>query len=202
MYLVWDRKLVRVSRLVVDGRKYPLLPWKGNVAATRQFGKIQNAMMLKLFFFSLVLVVTLAIASACTETNSTDDPVQGTVEASTSQSIFHAAQIFTTESFLTAGWKKSKEYDTTTVPESTEIWYGFFDQKDIELRFYESHESALKHGVTRALESLKTDPGARIGGVNTVRTGYSAYAVVGNVVMLCELDLSSCETLINALEVP
>ena len=84
MYLVWDRKLVRVSRLVVDGRKYPLLPWKGNVAVTRPFGKIQNAMMLKLFFFSLVLVVTLAIASACTDTNSKDDPVQGTVEACTS----------------------------------------------------------------------------------------------------------------------
>ena len=44
------------------------------------------------------------------------------------------------------------------------------------------------------------DPGARIGGVNTVRTGYSAYAVAGNVVMMCELELSSCETLIKALE--
>ena len=51
-----------------------------------------------------------------------------------------------------------------------------------------------------AQESLKMDPGARIGGVNTVRTGYSAYAVAGNVVMMCELELSSCETLIKVLE--
>ena len=57
----------------------------------------------------------------------------------------------------------------------------------------------MQHGVPLALESLKKDPGARIGGVNTVRTGYSAYAVVGNVVMMCELELASCETLINAL---
>ena len=118
----------------------------------------------------------------------------------TSPLVFHADQTFTTDSFIAAGWKKSKEYDTATVPESTEIWYGFFDQKDIEIRFYQSHESALEHGVPLAQESLQMDAGARIGGVNTVRTGYSAYAVVGNAVMLCELDLSSCETLINALE--
>ena len=144
----------------------------------------------------------IAVASACTDTDieSAGILVEDAVDASTSPSISHVDQTFTTDSFIAAGWKKSKEYDTATVPESTEIWYGFFNQKDIEIRFYESHESALAHGAPLALESLKTDPGARIGGVNTVRTGYSAYAVVGNVVMMCELDLSSCETLINALE--
>jgi hypothetical protein len=40
----------------------------------------------------------------------------------------------------------------------------------------------------------KKDAGARIGSVNTVRTGYSAYAVGGNVVMMCELELSSLVT--------
>jgi len=143
----------------------------------------------------------IAVVSACTDTDieSAGISVEDAVDASTSPSIFHSDQTFTTDSFIAAGWKKSKEYDTATVPESTEIWYGFFNQKDIEIRFYESHESALAHGAPLALESLKTDPGARIGGVNTVRTGYSAYAVVGNVVMMCELELSSCETLINAL---
>ena len=160
--------------------------------------------MSKLFLLSLVSVMTLAIASACTNSgmDTEDVSVEGAVEASTSPSIFHADQTFTTESFVAAGWKKSKEYDTTTVPESTEIWYGFFNQRDIEIRFYEAHESALEHGVPLALESLETDPGARIGGVNTVRTGYSAYAVAGNAVMLCALDLSSCEALISTLEVP
>ena len=150
-----------------------------------------------LTFFSLVVVV---VASACTDVESADNSVEDAVDAPTLSPIFHADKTFTTDSFVAAGWKKSKEYDTATVPESTEIWYGFFNQKDIEIRFYQSHESALEHGVPLAQESLQMDAGARIGGVNTVRTGYSAYAVAGNAVMLCELDVSSCETLINALE--
>ena len=154
--------------------------------------------MLRLRLFALISLVLVVVAPGCTDSD--DNSVGDAVDAPTSSSIFHADKTFTTDSFMAAGWKKSKEYDTATVPESTEIWYGFFNQKDIEIRFYQSHESALEHGVPLAEESLQMDAGARIGGVNTVRTGYSAYAVAGNAVMLCELDVSSCETLINALE--
>ena len=154
--------------------------------------------MLRLRLFTLISLVLVVVAPACTDSD--DTSVGDAVDAPTSSSIFHADKTFTTDSFMAAGWKKSKEYDTATVPESTEIWYGFFNQKDIEIRFYQSHESALEHGVPLAEDSLQMDAGARIGGVNTVRTGYSAYAVAGNAVMLCELDVSSCETLINALE--
>lgn len=154
--------------------------------------------MLRLRLLTLISLVLVVVAPACTDSD--DNSVGDAVDAPTSSSIFHADKTFTTDSFMAAGWKKSKEYDTATVPESTEIWYGFFNQKDIEIRFYQSHESALEHGVPLAEESLQMDAGARIGGVNTVRTGYSAYAVAGNAVMLCELDVSSCETLINALE--
>ena len=154
--------------------------------------------MLRLRLLALISLVLVVVAPGCTDSD--DNSVGDAVDAPTSSSIFHADKTFTTDSFMAAGWKKSKEYDTATVPESTEIWYGFFNQKDIEIRFYQSHESALEHGVPLAQESLQMDAGARIGGVNTVRTGYSAYAVAGNAVMLCELDVSSCETLINALE--
>tara|TARA_B100000686_G_scaffold46443_1_gene49496 strand:- start:792 stop:1262 length:471 start_codon:yes stop_codon:yes gene_type:complete len=154
--------------------------------------------MLRLRLLALISLVLVVVAPACTDSD--HNSVGDAVDAPTSSSIFHADKTFTTDSFMAAGWKKSKEYDTATVPESTEIWYGFFNQKDIEIRFYQSHESALEHGVPLAEESLQMDAGARIGGVNTVRTGYSAYAVAGNAVMLCELDVSSCETLINALE--
>ena len=156
--------------------------------------------MLRLRLLALISLVLVVVAPACTDGDSDDNSVGDAVDAPTSSSIFHADKTFTTDSFMAAGWKKSKEYDTATVPESTEIWYGFFNQKDIEIRFYQSHESALEHGVPLAEQSLQMDAGARIGGVNTVRTGYSAYAVAGNAVMLCELDVSSCETLINALE--
>ena len=49
--------------------------------------------------------------------------------------------------------------------------------------------------VPLAEEISKKDTGARIGGLNTVRTGYGAYAVAGNVVMMCELELSSLVTM-------
>ena len=111
--------------------------------------------MLNLRAITLVSLLIVAIASACTDTERADIPVEDAADASTSPSIFHADQTFTTDSFIAAGWKKSKEYDTATVPESTEIWYWFFNQKDIEIRFYESHESALAHGVPLAQESLK-----------------------------------------------
>ena len=158
--------------------------------------------MSKLLALTLVSLLIIAIASACTDTDrdSAGISVEDAVDASTSPSIFHADQTFTTDSFIAAGWKKSKEYDTVTVPESTEIWYGFFNQKDIEIRFYESHESALAHGVPLAQESVNQDPSHTCHGCQYAQTGYGAYAVVGNVVMMCELDLSSCETLINALE--
>ena len=79
-------------------------------------------------FFSLVLVV---VASACTDGESADNSVEDAGGEPTSSSIFHADKTFTTDSFVAAGWKKSKEYDTATVPESTEIWYGFFGRSKI-----------------------------------------------------------------------
>ena len=111
--------------------------------------------MSKLGVITLVSLLIVAVVSACTDRDSAGVSVEDAVDASTSPSIFHADQTFTTDSFIAAGWKKSKKYDTATVPESTEIWYGFFNQKDIEIRFYESHESALAHGVPLAQESLK-----------------------------------------------
>ena len=131
--------------------------------------------MLRLRLLALISLVLVVVALACTDSD--DNSVGDAVDAPTSSSIFHADKTFTTDSFMAAGWKKSKEYDTATVPESTEIWYGFLNQKDIEIRFYQSHESALEHGVPLAEESLQMDEGARIGGVNTVRTRFSAYAV-------------------------
>ena len=118
--------------------------------------------MLRLRLLALISLVLVVVAPACTDSD--DNSVGDAVDAPTSSSIFHADKTFTTDSFMAAGWKKSKEYDTATVPESTEIWYGFFNQKDIEIRFYQSHESALEHGVPLAEQSLQMDAGARIGG--------------------------------------
>ena len=112
-------------------------------------------------------------------------------------------RVYSVEDFLAVGWKKSDQLETETLTNAIDAWYGFYKQKDIELRFYDTHEAAIAHGVGPAQETIKKDTGGRIG-AHTVWTPnialYGAYAVTGNVVMMCELELSSCEALINALE--
>ncbi|MBC8452928.1 MAG: hypothetical protein H8D69_00480 [Chloroflexi bacterium] len=101
---------------------------------------------------------------------------------------------------LTAvGFKKSKQFDVETVPGAVDIWYGFFQQQDIEVRFYESHEAAMDQGVELAEVVIGKKAGQRDFLIPVVNL-YPAYAVVGNTIMLCERQLSTCEALIDVLE--
>ena len=147
--------------------------------------------------------LTLGILIACGGQNSTsEDP--SAKEGGTS-SILLSDRNFTPDSFVQAGWKKSKQYDTDTVPESTEIWYGFFNQKDIEIRFYETHEAAIELGIPAATSSIegavKRSKGGKLldfsGGSFT---GYADYLVAGNAVLLCEFDRTRCDQLIANIE--
>ena len=147
--------------------------------------------------------LTLGILIACGGQNSTsEDP--SAKEGGTS-SILLSDRNFTPDSFVQAGWKKSKQYDTATVPESTEIWYGFFNQKDIEIRFYETHEAAVELGIPAATSSIegavKRSKGGKLldfsGGSFT---GYADYLVGGNTVLLCEFDRTRCDQLIANIE--
>ena len=147
--------------------------------------------------------LTLGILIACGCQNSTsEDP--SAKEGGTS-SILLSDRNFTPDSFIQAGWKKSKQYDTATVPESTEIWYGFFNQKDIEIRFYETHEAAVELGIPAATSSIegavKRSKGGKLldfsGGSFT---GYADYLVAGNAVLLCEFDRTRCDQLIANIE--
>ena len=147
--------------------------------------------------------LTLGILIACGDQNSTsEDP--SAKEGGTS-SILLSDRNFTPDSFVQAGWKKSKQYDTATVPESTEIWYGFFNQKDIEIRFYETHEAAIELGIPAATSSIegavKRSKGGKLldfsGGSFT---GYADYLVAGNAVLLCEFDRTRCDQLIANIE--
>ena len=163
---------------------------------------------IKVIFATLILLGTLG---GC---NSSDDRMSTNSNASSESTSELLDQIegkwlitqtdrhYSVEDFLNIGWKKSKQLEIETLPESIDAWYGFYMQKDIELRFYESHEAALKHGVPPAQETIKKDAGVRIGAATvwTVNIAlYGAYAVAGNVVMMCELELASCEALINAI---
>ena len=106
---------------------------------------------------------------------------------------------FSMDDLVAVGYKKSKQFDTDTVPGATDIWYGFHDQRDIEVRVYPSHQAALDFGV----ESADAVIGKRAGQTDyliPVVNRYPAYAVVGNLVMLCERELGVCEDLIDKLD--
>jgi hypothetical protein len=160
-----------------------------------------------LAYLSLLLI--LAIEVSCSSSSpapdaaspvASDDSEDISVESQTVRSD----EIFTADSFVAAGWKKSKQYSTETVPGAHEIWYGFYSQRDIEIRLYASHEDALALGKPVAesaiVENVKRSRGGLLLDVSGGSfSAYNAYIVAGNAILLCELDISSCEGLVENL---
>ena len=115
--------------------------------------------------------------------------------------VVRSDDIFTLDSFTSAGWKKSKQYSPDTVPGATDVWYGFYNQKDIEIRFYPDHQTALSNGAASAEESIesavKRSRGGRLLDVSGGSfSGYGDYVIAGNAILLCEFEISTCEALL------
>ena len=152
------------------------------------------------FLQSLVLItltgMLLSFAGCTSEKHPT---VSGDlVDADGLRLITRPDAMYTIDDLVAVGFKKNKQFEVDEVPGATDIWYGFFQQKDIEVRFYESHASALKLGVELAEVVIAKKAGQRDFLIPVVNL-YPAYAVVGNTVMLCERQLSTCEALIEIL---
>lgn len=154
-----------------------------------------------------LLVIVLAIVSLSIACVSGSDSGGTNAEAMVADNDFAEVsrillpgKLFTLDDYVVAGWKKSKQYDTETIPQSTDIWYGFFDAKDIEVRFYESHDVAKTTGFENASTAIDLNPLLKkvVSGGSAV-TKYKAFAVVGNTVLLCEQSIDSCIALVDAL---
>ena len=139
---------------------------------------------------------------ACGSESVASDPASGL--AAEGPVVVRADDTFTVDSVVSAGWKKSKQLSAELLQGTDEVWYGFFEQKDIEIRFYASHEDAMALGVDPAEEAIgRTAQSAEAGGKldqSRARTGYDAFVIVGNLVMLCELEVATCEALISQLK--
>lgn len=110
--------------------------------------------------------------------------------------IVPSDSIYAIDDFVAVGYKAVTQFELDTLPSANDAWYGFYSQKDVELRFYESHSAALEHGVE--LAEAAVNKGA-VGYSKQPPRRWDAYAVSGNVVMLCELEIASCEALIAEL---
>ncbi len=136
--------------------------------------------------------------------------------------IINADKTYTMDDVKTAGLKGTKTFKTDAVdkktgeaitPGATNIVLGFFKgpsgPKDIEVRFYGSHQDAIDLGQAPA-ESITEKPSNLVGNssVTTLAdagvgmkgsTKYGGYAINGNIVILCERELQACLDFIEKL---
>ncbi len=138
---------------------------------------------------------------------------------------------YTIDDLKAFGLKANKQYDVEGLPDAVDAWKGFwgldpYSRNDYEIRFYPSHEIAVASGKELAInatgaefeatrdeqvwtEGVKDRWQAR--GVTDVSSGgsrqapgptYQDWAIVGNMVILCdgfdsEQALIRCASLIN-----
>ena len=105
---------------------------------------------------------------------------------------------FTYDEFIEVGWKQHQVYEVDTLPNALEARYGFYNRRDVEIRRYPSHESAMRDGMASAEEAL--DRTVHDGSGFASRRVYGGYLVAGNLVMMCEVSTDDCINLIEATE--
>ena len=158
---------------------------------------------LTLGIFFLIIVMSVVGLSCTSGESETDDDVTHPSQFEESVQVLNPTGLFTVDDVVAAGWKKSKELSSETLPGATSVWYGFYNQRDVEVRIYESHETAMNSGTGPADEATgrgKPDRTGEGAGFFTTRMSYSAYAIVGNLILLCELDIEDCQGLFDAIK--
>ena len=107
------------------------------------------------------------------------------------------------ESFVEAGFKKSKEFSIETVPGAISIWYGFYNRRDVEIRFFDSHEQAVGPGVASARAAVDRSPNTNRDGAalfaSGQRTSFDDFMVAGNAVILCQTEIGACVEMVNSI---
>jgi hypothetical protein len=160
--------------------------------------------------FLLLLVVLAAIsipAVACGSSNG-DESVSDSVADTEIDAVQMTLpdSVFTADDVAAVGWKKSKELSSETLPGVSSVWYGFYQQRDVEVRVYESQMKAISLGQEladlhsgRRKPSSMIDSGAITNAQTNTRTSYLTYAIVGNLILLCEIKIEDCQGLIDGI---
>jgi len=107
--------------------------------------------------------------------------------------------VFTADDVAAAGWKKSKELSSETLPGATSVWYGFYQQRDVEVRVYESQGEAISLGQDLADTATGRNKPQSTTLLSRTRTSYLSYAIVGNLILLCEIKIEDCQSLLDGI---
>lgn len=152
------------------------------------------------FFFIIILALLLISCSGDSEKNSELDIFDGRYDSS----------IFSINSFNNIGFKISKEYDVSELPDAVEAHYGFWKRREFEIRFYPSNQIAKSSGTFYAEEATgedaiikKSDATWKEGIKDRMTSGafgnkkntpkYLDYVIFGNMIVLCPIEISSSE---------
>ncbi len=154
------------------------------------------------FVFLIAILLGIATLAACgsSSTDSIDVALVAEPDADPVQ-ILQPDSVFTVDDVAAAGWKKSKELSAETLPDAISVWYGFYNQRDVEVRIYESQAVAISSGQPPAADATgrgKPSPFA-VGGISATRKSYTDYAIVGNLVLLCEVKIEDCQGLLESI---
>ncbi|MDG0868187.1 DUF6810 family protein [Candidatus Lucifugimonas marina] len=165
---------------------------------------MKNTKLLLVLSFLVALSISLVACGSSSEDVSSPDSISepdiDDVQITLPDSVF------TVDDVAAVGWKKSKEFSVDTLPGATSVWYGFYQQRDVEVRVYESQSDAISLGqdladkaTGRRKPSSMIDSGAITNAQTNTRTSYLTYAIVGNLIMLCEIKIEDCQGLIDAI---
>ena len=147
----------------------------------------------------LLLVVLTAISITVAACGSSSDGESGSDTAIDPVQITLPDGVFTADDVAAAGWKKSKELSPETLPGATSVWYGFYQQRDVEVRVYESQSEAIDLGQELADTATNRNKPQSTTLLANTRTSYLSYAIVGNLILLCEVKIEDCQGLIDAI---
>ncbi len=152
-----------------------------------------HRLLSSIFLCAVALAVFAGCGSEAPGAASDQSAASSNTDETNTSIILNTDETYSIEDFEAVGYKKVTQFDLESLPGATDAWIGFFNQRDIEIRVYPSHQMALEEGMEPAEFAI---------GKGAVpwqsRTGvrFDAYVVAGNVVMLCELEAASCEALI------
>lgn len=152
----------------------------------------------RIVLITTLVSVLLVAAMACGSDGAAEPPASGGSGVLEDRAFLRTDATYSMDDLVAQGYKKSRQFETETLGAASEAWYGFFEQKDIEVWVYSSHDEAVTSGVPIAETVISKDPGQTDPLIPVVNR-YPAFAVVGNLVMLCERQLATCEALAEKL---
>ncbi len=176
------------------------------------------------FVVSALIPLSL-FAFACGESSVTEEYSEPEDTGPATQIVKPSDRAFAIEDFESAGLKHSKDYKIEGLPEATGVSLFFWkvdgSAVQFEVRFYSSHDEAVRSGLSYAKEGAGPeaviDPDfARYNeGLRDRRTivhtrasptpRYGDFVVYGNMIALCEgrdseQGAERCSSLVNALD--